>query len=201
MFNQHAPIFFRQWDKSTNWSYANGLKSVIPGLLSLSLTGYPFVLPDMICGNAYTENADAELMIRWTQLNALLPAMQFSLAPWDYGEECAEICRRYTELHLEFTPLILKLAAEAARSGQPIVRPVAWLDPKDEGLLLCDDEFLLGDELLVAPVVHPGQIARDIYLPTGSWSDHRTGRIAQGPTVLKEYPAPLDQLPIFHRTG
>ncbi len=198
--NQNAPIFFRQWDKTTDWSYANGLKSVIPGLLSLSLTGYPFILPDMIAGNAYMQVADAELMIRWTQLNALLPAMQFSLAPWDYGEECAEICRRYAELHLEFTPLILKLADEAVRSGKPIIRPVSWLDPKDERLLLCDDEFLLGDEILVAPVVHQGMVTRDIYLPTGSWQAYKTDRIVQGPVVLQEYPAPLDHLPIFLRS-
>lgn len=57
------------------------------------------MLPDMIGGNAYAETPNAELMIRWTQVNALLPAMQFSLAPWDYGETCAELCRRCADLH------------------------------------------------------------------------------------------------------
>jgi len=198
-FNQSAPIFFRQWDKTSDWSYANGLKSVITGLLSLSLTGYPFILPDMIGGNAYHETPDAELMIRWTQLTALLPALQFSIAPWDFGEECDRVCRRYVELHIEFAPEILRLAEEAARTGEPIIRPVFWLAPHDERALRCDDEFLLGDDVLVAPVVEAGQRARDIYLPPGVWRDHWTGQVVEGPIVLSDHPAPLETLPIFQR--
>jgi alpha-glucosidase (family GH31 glycosyl hydrolase) len=197
--NQAAPIFFRQWDKTTKWGHANGLRSVIPGLLSLGLAGYPYILPDMVGGNAYGDVADAELMIRWAQLSALLPAVQFSLAPWSYGEECDSLCRRYAELHLEFAPVILQLAQEAARTGQPIIRSLAWLAPHDERALLCDDEFLLGNDILVAPVVHPGQRARDIYLPPGSWRDHPTGQVVEGPLVLKDVPAPLDVLPVFQR--
>jgi myogenesis-regulating glycosidase len=198
-FNQAAPIFFRQWDKTSDWSYANGLKSVITGLLSLALTGYPFVLPDMIGGNAYNETPDAELMIRWTQLNALLPALQFSIAPWDFGEECTALCRRYAEMHTEFAPEILRLAEEASRTGEPIVRPVFWLAPRDERALVCDDEFLLGNDFLVAPVVEAGRRARDIYVPPGTWQAHETDQTFTGPIVLKEYLAPLDTLPIFHR--
>lgn len=198
-FNQSAPIFFRQWDKTSDWSYANGLRSVIPGLLSLSLTGYPFVLPDMIGGNAYHETPNAELMIRWTQLSALLPALQFSIAPWDFGEECHALCRRYAELHTEFAPEILRLAEEAARSGVPIVRPIFWLAPRDERALLCDDEFLLGNDVLVAPVVQRGQRARDVYLPPGTWRAREDNRTFDGPIVLTDHPAPLEALPIFHR--
>jgi alpha-glucosidase (family GH31 glycosyl hydrolase) len=200
-FNQRAPVFFRQWDKTTNWSHANGLRSVIPGALSLSLTGYPFVLPDMIGGNAYAETPDAELMIRWTQLNALLPAMQFSLAPWDYGEACAAICRRYAELHAVFAPRIVRLAEHAARTGEPILRPVFWLAPHDEDAWLCDDEFLLGDEVLVAPVAHAGARRRDIYLPPGEWRDYWTGASFSGPVTLRDFSAPLEVLPLFERIG
>lgn len=198
-FNQSAPIFFRQWDKTSDWSFANGLKSVLTGLLSLSLTGYPFVLPDMIGGNAYREYPDAELMIRWTQLNALLPALQFSLAPWDFGEDCALLCRRYAELHSEFAAEILRLAEEATRSGVPIVRPIFWLAPRDERALLCDDEFLLGSDILVAPVVQAGQRARDVYLPPGTWRAREDNQTFDGPITLKDYPAPLETLPIFRR--
>jgi len=86
--------------------------------------GYPFILPDMIGGNAYNEQATAELMIRWTQLNALLPAMQLSLAPWDYGEECTRLCKQYVDLHMQFAPKILEIAGESTRSGESIIRPV-----------------------------------------------------------------------------
>lgn len=53
----------------------------------MGLSGYPFILPDMIGGNAYGEKPSKELFIRWVQVNALLPAMQFSLLPWDFDEE------------------------------------------------------------------------------------------------------------------
>lgn len=198
--NQTAPIFFRQWDKSTQWGLANGLHSVVTGILSLSLAGYPFVLPDMIGGNAYKEVADAELMIRWAQLNALLPAMQFSLAPWEYGSECNELCRRYANLHADFSPVILRLAEETVRTGEPIIRPIFWLAPHDKRALLCDDQFLLGDNLMVAPVVQPGARKRDIYFPPGVWRDHWSSQTIQGPVVMYSYPAPLHSLPFFHRS-
>jgi alpha-glucosidase (family GH31 glycosyl hydrolase) len=197
--NQGAPIFFRQWDKTTSWGLGNGLHSVLTGILALGLSGYPFILPDMVGGNAYDENADAELMIRWTQLNALLPSMQFSLAPWDYGEECIEICRRYAQLHTEFAPRIIHLAREATQTGEPIIRPVFWLDSNNEDAQHCDDEFLLGDDFLVAPVVHPHMRQRDILLPPGRWKDYWTGKIFNGPTWLPNYPAGLETLPLFER--
>ncbi len=197
--NQTAPIFFRQWDKTTSWGLDNGLHSVLTGILALGLGGYPFILPDMVGGNEYEEKADAEMMIRWTQLNALLPAVQFSLPPWEYGAESADICRRYTNLHVEFAPKIITLANETVRTGMPIIRPVFWLAPGDERALACDDEFLLGDDILVAPVVSPGQRARDIYLPPGQWRDHWTRELFTGAVAIKEYPAPLDVLPFFER--
>jgi alpha-glucosidase (family GH31 glycosyl hydrolase) len=197
--NQTAPIFFRQWDKWSTWGADNGLHSVLTGILSLGLTGYPFILPDMVGGNAYDQQADAELMIRWTQLNALLPAVQFSLAPWDYGDDCVEICRRYADLHLEFAPRIQELAAETARTGSPIIRPLWWLAERDERALTCDDEFLLGNDILVAPVVKPGALTRDIILPHGRWREHWNGEVFDGDTVLKDYSAPLDVLPLFER--
>ena len=195
--NQRAPIFFRQWDKTTSWGLDNGLHSVLTGILALGLSGYPFILPDMVGGNAYDETADAELMIRWTQLNALLPSMQFSLAPWDYGQECLDLCRRYAELHTRFAPRILRIAREARKTGEAIIHPIFWLDTNNEDLLRCDDEFLLGDELLVAPVVHPHMRQRDILFPSGRWKDYWTGEVFNGPARLIRYPAPLDILPIF----
>jgi alpha-glucosidase (family GH31 glycosyl hydrolase) len=199
--NQRAPIFFRQWDKTTSWGLDNGLHSVLTGILALGTTGYPFVLPDMVGGNEYEEKASPELMIRWTQLNALLPAMQFSLAPWDYGEEANSICRRYAALHTEFAPKILELARAAAETGQPIIRPVFWLAPQDESALTCDDQFLLGDDILVAPVVTLGMRQRDILLPPGVWQDYWTKTMYVGEVKLKTYPVPLNVLPLFERVG
>jgi myogenesis-regulating glycosidase len=175
------------------------LHSVLTGILALGLAGYPFILPDMIGGNEYDEKADPEMMIRWTQLNALLPAMQFSLAPWDYGEESAELCRHYADLHTEYAPRIFALAEESTRIGAPIIRPVFWLDVDNQTALACGDEFLLGNDILVAPVLFPQIRQRDIYLPPGTWQDHWTKQIFHGSTLIEDYPAPLEILPFFER--
>jgi alpha-glucosidase (family GH31 glycosyl hydrolase) len=246
--NQTSPIFFRLWDLSSNWTYANGLRSVIPSILSLSLCGYPFNFPDMIGGNAYFEfpknrfihwvivkvlipilernlrkgkdvpedevlgytdapkwiektpwfgYPTAELMIRWTELNALMQIMQFSILPWEFGEECDRICRQYAQLHLGFVPQLQEAAREAVKTGEPVIRPVSWLAPQDTLALLCEDQFLVGENILVAPVVEKGARKRDVYLPPGSWKDYWTRNRHRGPAILENYPAPLDILPIF----
>ncbi len=197
--NQSVPIFFRQWDKTTSWGLDNGLHSVLTGILALGMAGYPFVLPDMIGGNEYEEKADAEMMIRWTQLNALLPSMQFSLPPWEYGEESALICRQYAKLHTEYAPKILEIARASAENGNPIIRPIFWDTPNDERALTCDDEFLLGDDILVAPVVNPNIRQRDVYIPSGQWQDHWTEQVFIGPIVLSSVPAPLQRLLFYKR--
>lgn len=199
-FNQTAPVLVRLFDKDSRWDVRNGLRSVIPAALTFSLTGYPFVLPDIIGGNQYLlDRANAELLIRWTQASALLPAMQFSLAPWEYGPQAEAICRDYARLHGEFAPTILALAAEAARGGEPIIRPVFWADPSDAAAYRVDDEFLLGDRHLAAPVLAHGRRSRDVYLPSGTWTDHWSGASFNGPTTLAAYPAPLEHLPLFER--
>jgi len=246
--NQESPIYFRLWDIWSTWGYDNGLRSIIPSTLAMSLAGYPFVFPDMIGGNAYftfprnrflswilekivipilerkvKSQSDSpedetlgladvppflekstlfgyptpELMIRWVQVNVFLEVMQFSLAPWDFGEECNEISRICAELHLEFLPTLEKYALQAVKTGEPIIRPVFWLAPTDEEALICDDQFLVGDEILVAPVVYSKQRSRDIYFPPGIWKDYWSGEMYTGPTTAKNYPAPLSKLPFF----
>lgn len=88
--NQKLPIFIRMLDKDSRWGYNNGLKSMIPTLLQFGIVGYPFVLPDMIGGNAYSDGMPSkELYVRWMQVNIFMPAVQFSIVPWKYD---AEVC-------------------------------------------------------------------------------------------------------------
>lgn len=198
--SQRQGIFFREWDKWSRWGIDNGLHSVLTQALTLSMIGYPFILPDMIGGNAYSgELPDRELMIRWTQLTALLPAMQFSIPPWLYDADTDAICRRYAALHNELAPYIQLLVAQTLRDGTPIVQPLFWHSPRDETALLIDDQFLLGDLLLVAPILAPDRTERNIYLPAGRWRDRWNGSTFDGPLWLNDYAAPLDTLPLFER--
>lgn len=198
--NESAPVLFRQWDKASTWGLDNGLHSVLTGALSLSLSGYPLFLPDMIGGNAYSQHPSEELMIRWAQLNALMPGMQFSLAPWDYGPQATELCLKSTQLHQRFSDYIMQCIEHATQSGAPIIRPMFWAMPslKDEvDLFEMDDQFMLGDRFIISPVLAEGQRERDIFLPAGRWKDYWQGTYFDGPINLTSYPTPLDTLPIF----
>lgn len=198
---QHLPMFFRLQDKDSNWGQFNGIKTVIPHMLTQGLIGYPFVLPDMIGGNAYGMAArpEKELYIRWMEMTALMPAMQFSVVPWSYDSQVITIAHSMCNLHEQYSKKIIELAGEAVHTGIPICRPVWWLDPNDETALTISTEFLLGDDILVAPVLDAGAVSRDIYLPHGSWVDAASSNILQGGQWHRNYPAPLQMLPYFQR--
>jgi alpha-glucosidase (family GH31 glycosyl hydrolase) len=196
---QKAPLLFRLADKESHWGDENGLRAIMPQMLHVGLAGYPFVFADMIGGNNYGERkADKELLIRWAEVNAALPAMQFSIPPWEFDRETVEICRACVRVHEELMPAIERAMREAVSVGAPIVRPLNWRWD-DERAHHCADQFLLGDEFCVAPVVTPAALTRDVLLPPGQWRDYWTGARHVGPTVIRSYPAPLDLLPLFQR--
>ncbi|GAB4574854.1 MAG: glycoside hydrolase family 31 protein [Anaerolineae bacterium] len=195
-WNQGAPMLFRQWDKNSVWGYDNGLASCLTQALTLNMLGYPYHFPDMIGGNAYyQEPLDAEIMIRWTQAVAPMPFIQFSIAPWQFGDECAALCARYAQVHAEIAP---RHVAQA-QAGGPLLRPLWWIE-NSEAAFTCADEYLVGDDLLVAPVLTPGATTRDIYLPAGTWRSYwHAGETHRGGQWLRDYPAPLEVLPLFER--
>nr|CAD7456726.1 unnamed protein product [Timema tahoe] len=194
------PIFLRMLDKDTNWGWDNGLKTLVTTLLVMNMAGYSFVLPDMIGGNGYGDSVPTkELFIRWLEANALMPALQFSFVPWDFDEETVTISRKFTVLHAEYSDVILERAARAVEDGSPLNPPIWWVDPENAVAQTVDDEFLLGEDILVAPVLEEGATSRDIYLPQGLWRDnmHPDRDPIQGRTWLRDYPVALDQLPFF----
>jgi alpha-glucosidase len=93
----------------------------------------------------------------------------------------------------------VSLAKEAVATGAPIIRPLWWIAPTDDTALTTATQFLLGNDLLVAPVLVRGARRRDIYLPAGTWRDVRDKTTLQGPTWLREYEVPLHELPLFER--
>ena len=192
--NQAHPMLFRQWDKSTRWDLANGLASCITQAITLNMLGYPFSFPDMIGGNQYGAPVDEELLIRWTQAVAPMPIIQFSVPPWQFSAECVRICREYADLHAALA--VQHIAS--TRKHQPLVRPIWWLAPNDEAALTCNDEYLIGDTLLIAPVITEGARQRDIYIPPGEWRSYwDSNEVYTGGQMLKAYPASLETLPLF----
>ncbi|CAG5059005.1 unnamed protein product [Parnassius apollo] len=203
---QDLPIFVRMVDRDSIWGLNNGLSTLITTTLQMNLNGYTLVLPDMIGGNGYNldhEQADIptkELFIRWVQANTFLPAMQYSYVPWNFDNETIAICKKYTDLHAEYAEQIYEAMRASVAEGRPVTAPLWWLDPEDEDALIIWNEYLLGEDILVAPVIEQGATTRDIYLPTGEWwEEGDSERVHMGPTWIKDYPAPLDVLPYFVR--
>jgi len=117
---QHLRVFVRMLDFDSRWTADNGLKSLIPTLLQFNLNGYVFVLPDMIGGNQYGDDTiTSELFIRWLQASVFMPALQFSVAPWDFDAETITISRQFTELHASYADLIIERFNLAVSDGEP----------------------------------------------------------------------------------
>jgi alpha-glucosidase (family GH31 glycosyl hydrolase) len=201
-FAQDLPVAFRQFDKNSHWGLDNGLASVLTQYLAMGLIGYPFILPDMVGGNEYGGAATDELFIRWVQLNALLPMVQYSVVPWrdGFGPEVLEATLAMEALRKRMSDVFLALADEAAATQLPMVRPLFFEFPADQATYGIGDQFMLGDRYLAAPVLVKGAVSRDVYLPEGTWKAlDNDDEQHEGPVLLGNYPAPLERLPAFER--
>nr|XP_018910486.1 PREDICTED: uncharacterized family 31 glucosidase KIAA1161-like [Bemisia tabaci] len=201
---QNLPIFVRMHDRDAVWGLKHGLHSVITTVFQMNFNGYPFVLPDMVGGNLQmNDTADKEIFIRYLQTNVFLPTIQFSIPPWDYDNETIALSKRYTTLHYEYSGTIIELMKKAVETGQPINTPIWWVDPTNKETYGINTEYMLGEDILVAPVLEQGATSRDIYLPKGQWREEvKPDRpVVTGPTWLRNYPAPLDTLPYFTRVS
>ena len=180
--NQWMPTFTRIMDKGSSWDLFRSLKTVIPTVLTFGMIGYPFVIPDMIGGNSLPgrqEKPDRELYIRWLQLTAFLPVMQFSIAPWQYDEQVNDLGRRFVEIHETIVyPEIIR-ASERYVAGE-MVLPAAplWFEEDfsrlDSPSFEISDQFVVGDRYMIAPILDQGQTERDIYFPGSAdvvWKD------------------------------
>ncbi len=199
------PLAQRIRDRNHSWSQADeGLGSLIPMGLTQGLLGYTFNCPDMVGGGEYTNfpaggggNFDAELFVRCAQASALFPMMQFSAAPWRLLDaEHLDYCRATAQLHTRLGDEILALAKESADSGEPIMRHMAYEFP-DSGYEQITDQFMLGSNLLVAPVLEKGASSRLVEFPPGEWLGDDGSRV-NGPRQLVIV-APLSRLPWYRK--
>ncbi|XP_029698069.1 SITS-binding protein isoform X1 [Takifugu rubripes] len=201
--SSHKPLFVRMTPLQSDWS-PMGLKGIIPSLLHHALLGYNFLIPDAVGGSLSGDLVtDEELFIRWLEIAAFLPVISFHTPPWVCGEDqVLNLTRAYIAKHQrDVVPIIEKYAEEWRLTGNPIYRPMWWLSPSDPVTFTIDDQFLIGDEVLVAPVVEKGAVRRDIYLPDGGfqWQDSRSAQVFDGGTSLQDYPVPLEEVAVFFR--
>ena len=189
-------------DMRCSW---NNLRQSLASVLGLGLSGFPFAGPDV--GGFSGEPPSPELFIRWFQLASFLPFFRTHSAwylprrePWEFGPEVEAILRKALELRYRLLPYWYTLAWEAGRTGAPPVRPLCWTDPGSAELRAADDAFLLGDVLLVAPVLREGATRRTVTLPPGEWRELEGERSFHGPGRA-ELAAPLDRVPVLAKAG
>lgn len=195
------PLVCRLQDKMHSWD-DHGLNQIIPNTIAQGICGFYYGCPDMIgggCAGSFLESRifDEELYIRWIEASALCPMMQFSIAPWRVlSGENYEIVKKFAALHAGFGEIILDLARHASETGEPIIRHMAYEFP-NEGFEDVNSQFLLGDSILVAPVLQKGSRERIVKLPKGGWVDELGNEFEGGREIT--IPVPLDRLPYFKK--
>jgi alpha-glucosidase len=192
-----------QWlgDNCSDWDH---IEMSIPMSMGMGVSGQPFVGAD-IPGFAITPSA--ELAARWMQYGALTPfcrchneAGQPDQYPWSFGPGVEKRSRAALALRYCLLPYIYSAFMRASETGDPIQRPLVYDFQHDRHARETDDAYLFGEALLVAPVFKPGQTARHVYLPHGTWVDWHTGERHAGGEFITAA-APLDKIPLFARGG
>lgn len=186
-------------NESTWWSLAQSVRMA----LSMGLCGVPYNAPDI---GGFGGEPTPELFVRWFQLGSFYPFFRVHSAwftprrePWCFADEVLAITRDALKLRYRLLPTWYTLAHEAATTGHPLVRPLFWRDP-DPALRDVDDAFLVGEHLLVAPILEDGARARDVRLPASTWLDFATGASHPGGRVV-HVEAPLERIPVFVKAG
>jgi alpha-glucosidase (family GH31 glycosyl hydrolase) len=196
-------------DETTDWSAGSGLRSLAPDMLNRAVGGALGYTTDI---GGYTDfispPPNAELFTRWSEWSALTPyfrvhnsASTGTRMPWFYGAGTLATWKSLAALHERALPLIRELWKQGRRTGMPITRPM-WLGGSSAPGAGSDaQQWMLGEDVLVAPVVVEGATDREVSFPRGCW-EHQApgGKTYRGPAV-GTVAAPLGQLPYFFRCG
>jgi alpha-glucosidase len=189
-------------DNQSLWEH---LRMSLPMLMNLGLSGIAFCGTDV---GGFGFDCTAELLSRWVQVGAFTPLFRNHSSiytrdqePWAFDEQTEAINRKYIKLRYKLLPYLYDLLHDGESNGLPIIRPLFLHYQNDVRTYEMNDEFLCGNNILVAPVVEQGARTRLVYLPEGNeWIDFWTKEIfAGGQYLVRE--APLDLCPIYIKGG
>ena len=189
-------------DQSHDWARDTGLPSVITAGITAGMSGYSTWGPDIL-----SDGEDKELWLRWAEFGALTPVMrdhvwskpQYSVNLW-YDAETRALFKKYAILHASLVPYFAAYAEQAHRTGTPILRHTVLEYPDDPRTYTAEYQYLLGESLLIAPIIEPGATTRKLYLPHGEWVNYWTGEHYTGGNDVT-VPAAIDVIPILVRAG
>ncbi len=174
---QRYPV---HWGGDCSSDYESMAESLRGGL-SLTMSGFSFWSHDI---GGFEEQSTADVYKRWVAFGLMSSHSRMHgstsyRVPWNYGEEAAEVARTFSELKCKLMPYIYHYACVAAETGIPVMRSMILEFPEDKTCAFLDKQYMLGDELLVAPVFSPeGDVS--VYLPNGKWTDYFTGDAYEG---------------------
>jgi alpha-glucosidase len=168
------------------------------------ISGQAFVGADI---GGFLGDTQPELFLRWMQYGVLTPFCRNLSAignvdqyAWAFGSVIEDHLRTAIKLRYRLIPYLYACFLTASETGAPVQRPMIFDHQYDGTVRDLDDQYLLGPDLLVAPVTEPGVTSRQVYLPAGAWYDWHTGRLAGGAQFVI-MPTPMDRIPIFARGG
>ena len=194
---QLKPVVVRLHDKMHEWP---ALDRIVADMIAAGLLGHPFICPDMVGGGdwiAFIPGSpfDPELFIRSAQVHALCPMMQISASPWRVLDAKHQtIFSDIVALRQKFAAKFAAYAKKTGEDGEPILRSLEYNYP-GQGYAAVIDQFMMGEDLLVAPVLKKGASSRKVVLPPGTWRGD-DGRTYVGPAELT-VETPLARLPHF----
>ena len=187
-----------------NSSWFEHLRLSIPMLLNVSISGVAFCGVDI---GGFGGSTDAELLVRWYQLGIFYPFCRNHCAlngrpqePWAFGPGVEDAIRRLIAIRYQLLPYFEQLFVEHRQTGAPLMRPVAWHYPNDQTAQQLDEQFMLGQDILVAPILHRGKFRRPVYLPKGCWFKYDGGRPLRGGRFY-DLEFPMNSTPAFVRDG
>ena len=172
----------------------------------LSISGISFAGSDV---GGFIGEPDGELYTRWLQMAAFHPFFRthsasnetgFNQEPWSFGSFYEVICKRYIQLRYRILPYLYTTFWQNYSEGAPMLRPLVFADQNDVETYNRNEEFLLGDHLLICPVSKKGAVERKVYLPKGGWYHNWDDNYFTGSQEVT-VPAPIGQIPLFIREG
>ncbi|EOU1461162.1 DUF4968 domain-containing protein [Clostridium perfringens] len=187
-----------------NMSLWSQMRMSISMNANLGISGFSFVGNDV---SGFGLDSSEELFIRWMEMGPFIPIFRNHSnmytrrqEPWAFGPRAEKIAKKSIELRYELLPYIYDLYYISHKEGLPIFRPMIMEYEKDMNLLNIREQFMLGENMIVAPVLYEGERSKTVYLPKGSWFNYFTMEKLQGGKWYK-LPCELDEILVFVKEG
>jgi oligosaccharide 4-alpha-D-glucosyltransferase len=182
---------------------ASGLQAQIPIMLGMSMSGIGYMHSDL---GGFTGGAKNEkLYTRWMQFGAFTPIMRahgegVPSEPIYYSDSIKAIVQYFITLRMQFLPYNYTMAYKNTRFGTPLARPIFWNGPSSKEFTDINDQYYWGNDIIVAPILHPDSTSRKVILPPGKWFDFWSNYRIPGNSNFT-MPAPLNMIPLFVKAG